>query len=1020
MTIRIYPSRLPGEPLETHEHGVTTIGKWMTANVEKYRAEESQPVAVEVEGRNIPPKEWSGFEIKPKSNVRVYPVPHGLETATIAWIAVGVSVAAAAYSLLMMPGVGGNSYSSTGAGASLELNPAKANTAKLGDAIREVLGRYRIYPDYVVTPVTRFDKNDPTILRVSMLVCLGVGNLDYTNGDIRVGETPASSLPGFSWTPYAPGADVSGDERSENWYISTEVGGTSSGSGLDLGQTSPESEDVMADSMTVSGASVSFTGLDADDDDDEDVDDNQLPDSWIPGAIVQIKAPTNFNISTAAGYSVFASSLINEIAPYTGMPVTLDYGGESYELFISSYTPSQPAVPGEGGSAASVTGNAAPTTYDFSATSATFTMTWQGETYTVSLVADYVNMSGLLAAITEALTGSGLVARDNGGIVSVTEESSPFKGGAITSSTLPTSVFGDAPVYTEGVASSGGSPAVIASVTLAYNSAIGTPFSGLPEGVQRISISHSGSEYQIVSVDGTSATVSRLVNGAIDSTWPGFNTRTMIDYSATGINDSDRWMGPFLACPSNEKIDAFEVNFSFPNGLCWFTKSGSKGPRTVYWEIQYRAYGSGSGWISHKGNYKTLNINGLGYTERITLSEPALIEVRCRRTNEQGENNCRDTMFWQSLSGRLLTRPSSYADVSLMAVTVETGGKLASQSDRRVNVVTTRVYDSGISRSISGALNHVGNSLGLQMDTETISELESTYWTPDGETFDFATSDSISALEMLQKITNAGKSYFLLTDGLASVGREGVKAWNGIISPHEMTEELQTAFTARSDDDYDGVDVTYINGTTWAEETVQCRTSDNPTPKKIEDYSLDGVLDPDRAYQIGMRRLMKYRNQRLSFSTTTELEALCYNVGDRIVLTDDIPGNKTVSCLVVDMNTAGGVTTFTVSEPLDWSFENPLALIRYQDGSASGRMVATRVDDYRLSVSYLSEFDDINTSSSSIEPVRLIFCDSSRVGYDAIIADISPQSDGTCQVTAKEYRDSFYDYDDASYPGDAA
>lgn len=44
-----------------------------------------------------------------------------------------------------------------------------------------------------------------------------------------------------------------------------------------------------------------------------------------------------------------------------------------------------------------------------------------------------------------------------------------------------------------------------------------------------------------------------------------------------------------------------------------------------------------------------------------------------------------------------------------------------------------------------------------------------------------------------------------------------------------MTEPLQTAFVAPSADDYDGVDVTYINGTTWAEETVQCRTSDNPT-----------------------------------------------------------------------------------------------------------------------------------------------------------------------------------------------
>jgi hypothetical protein len=140
-----------------------------------------------------------------------------------------------------------------------------------------------------------------------------------------------------------------------------------------------------------------------------------------------------------------------------------------------------------------------------------------------------------------------------------------------------------------------------------------------------------------------------------------------------------------------------------------------------------------------------------------------------------------------------------------------------------------------------------------------------------------------------------------------------------------MVEELQSGFTVPSDDDFDGVDVTYINGTTWAEETVKCRTPDNPTPVKIENYKLDGVLNQDHAYQIGMRRLMKYLQQRVTFQTTTELDALCYNTGDRIVLTDDIPGNNTISCLVEAMTTAGGVTTFTVTEPLDWSFENPRA-----------------------------------------------------------------------------------------------
>lgn len=347
------------------------------------------------------------------------------------------------------------------------------------------------------------------------------------------------------------------------------------------------------------------------------------------------------------------------------------------------------------------------------------------------------------------------------------------------------------------------------------------------------------------------------------------------------------------------------------------------------------------------------------------------------------------------------------------------------EANGRSKTLESQLYDSmiggsGTERTISAALYHVGSSLGLDMDTEAINELENAYWNPGGEFFDYETSDSVSALEVLQKIANAGKSYFLLSDGLASVAREGVKSWAGIISPQEMVEDLETAFVAPSADDYDGVDVTYINGTTWAEETVQCRTSDNPTPVKTEDYTLDGVLDKDRAYQIGMRRLMKYRQQRLTFTTTTELDALCYNVGDRVVLTDDIPGNQTVSSLIEDMVTADGVTTLTVTEPLDWTFPNPRALIRYQDGSASSLMVATRAGDCQLSVPYLAAFDDMLLSDSNIEPPRLIFCDSSRVGYAALISEIAPQSDGTCQVTAKEYRDSFYDYDNASYPGDVA
>ncbi len=631
-------------------------------------------------------------------------------------------------------------------------------------------------------------------------------------------------------------------------------------------------------------------------------------------------------------------------------------------------------------------------------------------------------MSGLLAVINEGLTGSGLLAQDGGGVVLIAEESSPWLGGNITSSSLPATVFGDGPVFTSGTASSGGSPAITANVTLAYGSATGVAFSGIPEGTQRLALAHRSNEYRIADADGTTATVQRLIEGVIDPTWLGFSPRTMIDYRATGINDNDTWMGPFLACPENEVVDAFEVNVSFPSGLCGFDSKGKKRIRHTGIDVQYRAYGTGGGWQTLSFPYAEKNVNALGYTHRVTLSAPALVEVRMRRQNEQGSNNARDSMYWQALRGRLLVRPSSYAGVTLMGVTVETGGKLAAQSDRRINVVATRIYDTGVPRSISGALYHVGRSLDMEMDTVAIDALEQAYWTPNGETFDYFTGDSISALEMLQKIAAAGKSYFLLnTQSVASVGREGVKPWTGAITPHEMVSEMQTDFSTVTDDDYDGVDVTYINGTTWAEETVQCRLPGNPTPQKIEAYRADGVGNPDHAYQIGMRRLRKYQLQRMTHKTTTELDALCYNVGDRIVLTDDIPGSNTVSCLIESMTTAGGVTTFEVSEPLDWTFANPRIYLRYQDGTASRLFEASPAgDSYQVSVPYQSEFADILLDDPIIEPPRLIFCSSESDFYDAIVSEVVPQDDGTCEVTARQYRAEFYDYDNATYPGDVA
>ncbi|HCR3763787.1 TPA: kinase [Citrobacter freundii] len=1030
MTIRIYPSRLPGEPLETHHHETLTLSAWFAQNVDGWTLEQQPPVSVEIGGVSVPPAEWPLCVIRSDSDVRMYPVPYGTGAEIALWAAVAVAVASAAYSLYMMSTMQTGAANQPGSGDQLDLNPAKANMAKLGDPIREIFGRYRVWPDYVMQPVSRFVGE--TSFVTSMFVAVCVGNVSLPKSDMRIGNTPISAFgDDVSYTIYPPGADVSSDSRTENWYNSGEVGNTNSGTaGLDLGSSGPQTVSVSADAVLVSGNTVTLISTGSS---DEDAD---IPESWVAGTIITIEAPASWTVSNSGGYSVIYGEM-DELSPVVGMPVNLGFNNSDYDLFIASYTPGVAAVPGVGGSAASIIGNAAPSTYDFSTAPVTFTVTWQGTSWPVSLLTNYVTMSGLISTIISQLTGSGLIARDNAGRIEIAESSSPFAGGSITNSTLPQSAFGDAPVSIPGVKSSGGTPEVRAHITLAYNSATGKPFTGIPSGTQRISIGYADNKYRITDVDNQTITVERILitrtpQGippvmvdviTVDSTWPGFTDRTLLDASIAGVNADFDWVGPFLVCPDGETTNRFEVNLNFQNGLVKYSDKGNKKNKTVEIIIQYRDAAGTGDWTEQTLSWKRKTENQIGFT-RAFYVPVGQYEVRMRRKDPVAGGSTRDQVFWQALRSRLSSRPRRYEGVTTMALTVRTGNRLAAQSDRRINATPTRLYDGHASRTISGALYHVLKSLGFkpeQIDRDAIDALEHKYWTPRGETFDWATGESKSALEVLKIITGAGMGYFLLSDGLVSAGREGVKNWTGLITPQETTEELQTAFKAPSQDDYDGVDVTYISGTTWAEETLQCRLPGNPTPVKVEDYKLEGVVDKDRAYRIGMRRLQGYRLQRLQHTTSTEMDALCYQFMDRIILADDIPGSQTLSCLITGMSWDTTTITLMLSEPPDWTFPNPRVVIRLQDGRASALMMPTRIDDYTLSIPYNAELapDEWEMDSPYIEPPHLLFCSSSRVGYDALVGEISPSSDGTCSVTAIQYHPGKYQYDDANYPGDA-
>ncbi|MDT8553959.1 hypothetical protein RRF92_27420, partial [Escherichia coli] len=78
-----------------------------------------------------------------------------------------------------------------------------------------------------------------------------------------------------------------------------------------MAQTAPTSADILAESITVSGAGITFNGL-------ENAD--KLP-RW-ENKTVQLVVPASYVVTSDGDYSRITGDILEEIAPYVGMPVT--------------------------------------------------------------------------------------------------------------------------------------------------------------------------------------------------------------------------------------------------------------------------------------------------------------------------------------------------------------------------------------------------------------------------------------------------------------------------------------------------------------------------------------------------------------------------------------------------------------------------------------------------------------------------------------------------------------------------
>jgi len=1005
--IEIYPSRIgvkEGDclPLERHQvKDQTTLAGWLSENAKGFEIDAVHPICIEVGGVLVPVSEWSSTIVDGDTDVKIYPEARAVGAVAAAWAAVALA-AISIVMILTMPKAAKAAKQQQG--DDLDASTATGNHAKLNSPIREILGRAKVYPDLLVPPVSRFVNKRMMITTLALSV--GRGRHEIPPSSIKIGDTPVAAFGSdVNYTIYEPGASLLGDSRARNWYPATEVGGTNAGTaGLDLSSTAPSESVALGDSMLISGNTVSLLG-----------NSPQFPDSWGSGTIVKLIAPDTFTVSSAGSYSRIAGG-IADLGPFIGMKVTLRTDTD-IDLKIASYLPYVAPVPGVGGSPSAVLASASPSTYDFSSGAVVWSVTFQGVTRTVSLNSNYSSMSGLISSITSQLSGIGLVAQESSGRVRLVEPLSPYKGGSISQTSAPVPIFGSGPTYTVGTASTGGSPEQPASITLEYDD--GSPFSGLAPGQQRLALGYRGFRYQIASVSGLTASVLRITDtGVVDSSWPGFTARTLLDFSMSGSGGSGNWIGSFMGCPEYELATEAEYDVFFSQGLCYYSKSGNIKISSKSVQVRWRDAAIGGAWTNITHVYTEATPDQIGFTHRVVFPYPLRPEFQMRRVEPVAGGQARDAIQWYGLR-TLLPDPGSYDGITVITMDIRVGDRLSAQSERQVNCVPTRLYDNAPARSIRGAALHVCQGLGIDeslIDMDALNAVDQEYWTPRSELYDMSHEKPNPVREVLQGIFTAGMSHLSSGNGLLSVKREGIQPPRGVITPHEMTSELTASFTAPSPDDFDGVDVEYIDQYTNRKETVQCRLPGS-VGLKVDKIQLDGVSDRTRAWRIGMRQLRKYQFSRWGYSVDTEMDALVFDDIDHITLADDIP-NTTSSALIMGVKKVGEMYLLTLSEQMDWTMVAPRAVVRRHDGTVTSLFAPQDAGFHQVQVP-LAAIDFEIVTDLSIEPARFLFGPSEQVGYPAMITEIAPNQDGSCAVTATEYSDVFY-ADDDNYPPAAA
>lgn len=412
-----------------------------------------------------------------------------------------------------------------------------------------------------------------------------------------------------------------------------------------------------------------------------------------------------------------------------------------------------------------------------------------------------------------------------------------------------------------------------------------------------------------------------------------------IDEDGDGVADlrpdgvSKSWVGPFTINPIGTKIDRIEIDLTFPKGVYLYSGTNENNWATIIINCQYYEIDENDnvvGGLKHfsydshpsvvnsyttpptkKSDYPH-HVYVSGHTntpQRLTLGVdvPAgryRIALRPIIIVPENTKSGLETR-WASARG-FFTEEYAHTGTHQLAIKMRATDNLSSRSSRKVNVIATGhlpVWTPGDgwrrpqeSRSIAWAvadlLRNKKYGLGIddaQIDLQNFYDMDQLFITR-GDEFNAVFDRQMSAWEAITHILKVGRSVPILRGGVFKIVRDKEqKLPTAMFTQSNMVKDsFAINYMMANEDTNDGVEVEYIDPTTWKPETLSV-TASGGVPVNPAKQKLMGCTHIDHARREGLyaARNNAYRRKVIKF--TTELEGHIPMFGDLIAISHDMP-----------------------------------------------------------------------------------------------------------------------------------